>query len=122
MKLVDSSFKFKHGRLHVCSLPKHLSEGKLNFFQCSSLGLRNPHCYKSYSKGSYDCVDCKCPCRQTSQHYYIDKDIRHELYEHSPPLLQFKSKLAVIVIPHEISQFPIVAMLPARPFIFTGSI
>ena len=39
-----------------------------------------------------------------------------------PPLLQVKSKFAVIVITQDVSQFANVAMLPARPLMFTGSI
>lgn len=39
-----------------------------------------------------------------------------------PPLLQLRSKFAVIVITHDTSQFANVAMLPARPLIFTGRI
>ena len=40
----------------------------------------------------------------------------------APPLLQLRSRFAVIVIPHDTSQFANVAMLPASPLIFTGSI
>jgi len=65
---------FKQDRLPVCSPKTYLSEGKLNFFQCSSLGLRDKFRYKSNSYGSYYCVDCKCPCRHSSQHC-IDIDI-----------------------------------------------
>jgi hypothetical protein len=39
-----------------------------------------------------------------------------------PPLFQLKSKFAVIVTTKDVSQFANVAMLPARPLIFTGSI
>lgn len=39
-----------------------------------------------------------------------------------PPLLQSKSRLAVSVMTHEVSQLARVATLPARPFMLTGSI
>jgi ABC-type phosphate transport system ATPase subunit len=39
-----------------------------------------------------------------------------------PPLLQFRSKLAVIVITHDVNQLARVATLPARLLMFTGRI
>lgn len=39
-----------------------------------------------------------------------------------PPLLQAKSKFAVMVINQEKNQLARVAILPAKPFMFTGRI
>lgn len=39
-----------------------------------------------------------------------------------PEVLQFKSKFAVMVITDAVNQFKNVAVLPARPLIFGGSI
>jgi hypothetical protein len=49
-------------------------------------------------------------------------EMEEKNYKHKPPLLQVKSKFAVIVMIHATSQLAMVAILPARPFIFTGSI
>lgn len=42
--------------------------------------------------------------------------------EFQPPVVQLKSKFAVIVTANDVNQLPSVATLPARLFILTGSI
>ena len=47
---------------------------------------------------------------------------REKRKREKPPLLQAKSKLAVMVINQEKNQLAKVAILPAKPFMFTGRI
>ena len=47
---------------------------------------------------------------------------REKSQREKPPLLQAKSKFAVMVINQEKNQFAKVAILPAKPFMFTGRI
>ena len=55
-----------------------------------------------------------CPCCARER----DREREREV----PPLLQFKSKFAVMVTTKEISQLESVATLPARPLILSGRI
>lgn len=47
------------------------SEGALNFLQCSSFRLRNPHTHKYHSKSTHNRVNDKSSCSQeTCLNYY----------------------------------------------------
>lgn len=118
--------------------PTILSEGKLNFFQTSSFGFRNPERHKSNSESTHYPINQEGACWQwrhrthqklkivpsTSLNKYKTHrtDINREREWELPPLLQSNRKFAVIVTIHDTSQFANVATLPARLLIFTGSI
>lgn len=53
---------------------------------------------------------------------YREGESEKEREREKPARLQLKSKFAVIVTTQDVSQLAKVAMLPARPLIFTGSI
>lgn len=53
---------------------------------------------------------------------WYDRKRKGEKERKKPPLLQAKSKFAVIVINQEKNQLARVAILPAKPFMFTGRI
>ncbi len=103
------------------------SKWKLNLFQSSSFSFRNPKCHKDNSKSRDQGVNCEGTCCNEGT-----VSVKHDTYMWTcrnnqthrciPPLFQFNSKFAVIVITQDVIQFANVAMLPARPLMFTGSI